>query len=61
MMVTWCVCETAHLDSPQRESGPRGLWSDPLWTPIYYVFGNAMVTMVVSMSYLMVKAKKRME
>ncbi|KAI6213509.1 hypothetical protein M3Y94_00158900 [Aphelenchoides besseyi] len=57
--VTWCVCETAHVDCAIRTSGPPGLWNDPMIKPLLYVLCTALLTAFVSVTVFLNEARKK--
>lgn len=57
-MVTWCVCETAHLDCAGRTEGAAGLAADPLFRPLSLVLGAALLTCALSVSVFMQYARR---
>jgi len=59
MMVGFCVCETAHLDCPERTTGPLGLFYDPYVTPLIWISTLAVVTCAVTISVFLNIARRK--
>ncbi|CAD5224797.1 unnamed protein product [Bursaphelenchus okinawaensis] len=56
-MVTWCLCDSAHMDTPRRTDGPKGIWGDPLTKSLTCVMLLAVLTCAATTCGLMLQVK----
>ncbi|CAD5231745.1 unnamed protein product [Bursaphelenchus xylophilus] len=61
MLVTWCLCESAHKDCVRRTTGELGIWGDSLTKPLIGVMILACLTCAITTIALVYQAKSQIK